>query len=260
MKRKKSLSTNILIKFSISILLFHTMWGTILGYTNASFSDKETLHTLIGAGTWELKWDKSSLSFPNGENDLEINCSETQITVTLSNVSENPLINTVNYFVHYSPTNAISKNNPGTEIKQDSIQSIPAHSSIPLTFTNSDGLLTGHYKFSVENHKYKEGGMNFPKSESILVTCIETQQSDSNDSQNTEIPPEQPPENNDEENATPPSEEEKSENEQSNETGGDSNQDDEGNEEDPPNPNEETDEHNPNQKDESPPKDKEENE
>jgi YqxM protein len=191
---KKSFGLMILVQI---LTIFYTIVvGTafLTSNTEAYFNDNSEVTGIIQAGFWENEWDKSSLKFPSGNDQLFESCEPNEISVQISNTGSN-MKGPSQYEVYY-----ISKGNPmkGVKIGEGIIDPIQANQSATLKFTATK---PGNYKFRAlqrPNHGHKAERQDL-WSETIMINCnvdkenIETIEVQDASIPNTEVPVETNP-------------------------------------------------------------------
>lgn len=140
--------------------------GFLTSDTGAYFNDNTQVTGKLQAGTWENEWDKSSLKFPNENNQAFGSCNPKEIAVTITNTGSD-MKGESQYEVYY-----IDKGNPkdGEKVGDGVIEPILANKSTNLKFTASK---PGNYKFKAfqrPEHAFKSESQDL-WSETITITC-----------------------------------------------------------------------------------------
>lgn len=132
-------------KFIVSTQILITCYlitlgtGFLTSNTEAYFSDNSIVNGKFEIGSWQEQWDKSSLMFPN-EDDQYFEISNPQeISVSITNIGSNMAGSTL-YEIYY-----ISKGNPknGEKISEGLIEPISANGTTFIKFTANE---PGNYK------------------------------------------------------------------------------------------------------------------
>jgi YqxM protein len=160
--------------FILSVQILTICYTLVIGTafltsnTEAYFNDNSQVTGIIQAGFWEDQWDKSSLKFTGGKDQLFESCGPKEITVRITNTGSN-MKGPSQYEVYY-----ISKGNPmkGEKVGEGIIDPILANQSGTLIFTATK---SGNYKFRAlqrPNHGHKAERQDL-WSETITINCTE---------------------------------------------------------------------------------------
>ncbi|WML40253.1 amyloid fiber anchoring/assembly protein TapA [Neobacillus sp. OS1-2] len=156
--------------------------GYLTTDTGAYFSDNAAVTGKIQAGTWEDQWDKSSLKFSTGKDQLFEICDPKEIAVTIIN-SGSDMKGPSQFEVYY-----INNGNPmkGEKVGEGTIEPIKSNQSSILKFTATK---PGNYKFRAfqrPNHAFKPERQDL-WSETVTIACktnstnaVEPQQNQTN--------------------------------------------------------------------------------
>jgi YqxM protein len=145
--------------------LFTILAGFLTSDTKAYFSDKEEMIGSIQVGIWDEKWDKSSLKFPNkDQNQAIISCNPNEISVAIKNDGAN-MTGSTQYEVYYADKGD-PKNN-GTKIFEGVISPMTANQIISLKYMADK---PGSYQFRAIQRPGHNGSGDL-WSETITVKC-----------------------------------------------------------------------------------------
>lgn len=169
--RKKNWGLILIAKTSAIILLISMGVIYLTGNTGAYFNDNSTATGIFTAGFWETvkeTWDKSSLNFPNKEQDQVVaGCGPTAIGTILKNTGDN-MQGQTEYYVFFNESG-----NPkhGKQVGEGIIQPIEHNQTGTIQFKVS---AAGNYKIKAlqrPGHGNKDDVRHELWSETITLKC-----------------------------------------------------------------------------------------